>query len=221
MSRFQGNEDVDMNDTSEASGNGSNNASNEPNNGSSHLIPIQTIQLLLDHPSQHIQKLLGQHSLSSLTATQLQHPVFHEIVKAAAHMLDLELAEQLGEANALLKYNDRLIEQNKAHAQELVDKDKKHTEELAKRATKYATDMEVMSAAKDLRILELTGQLEELKVKVLEATGPKLNISMRPKDDVDKEPEEDLEQALGLLEAKAALFKAARYRAPRNKLKNV
>ena len=80
---------------------------------------------------------------------------------------------------------------------------------------KHATDMKVDSAAKDLHILELTQQIGELQVKVLEATGPKINVSMRVKDGVDKEPKEDL------VETEVIPFtEARRKRAPRCKSNN-
>jgi hypothetical protein len=59
--------------------------------------------------------------------------------------LDLELAEKLGESNALIKYQERLAEQNSTHAKELPAMDKKH-----------AGDMKLRSDDHDLRTSKLT-----------------------------------------------------------------
>jgi hypothetical protein len=86
-----------------------------------------------------------QRHLPTPTAAQPQHPLFRDIVAVATHLLDLELAEKLGESNALIKYQARLAEQNATHAKKLAAMDDKH-----------AGDIKLRSDDHDLRIPKLT-----------------------------------------------------------------
>ncbi|CAE7033845.1 hypothetical protein P3342_007168 [Pyrenophora teres f. teres] len=154
-------------------------------------IRLDLIHLLLDHPSRHLPDLLSRHRFPSLSAEQLQHPIFYDLIMAALHELDVQQAEQVGESTRARIYEKRIEDINKVHAEIMAAKE----EELVAEKNK-ALDLKLRSAADKNHIAELTQKLAEISIKLLEATGPKVSVSLRTKE--DEERGEELEKDIDL-----------------------